>query len=148
MTDPVTSGEFLPCPFCGGDAVWSQLTTGHWTILCSQCRAEGPRNEADWLSAKLAAPWNTRAPTASPADARALIAVCSNTRRASTQSMKGNQWWARDVYHLLGDNKRSLCGRDCADWLTIGPMPTLDDNCCKRCAALSSTPTHVAGEGK
>ena len=87
------------------------------------------------------------APSASPADARALIAVCSNTRRASTQSMKGNQWWARDVYHLLGDNKRTLCGRDCADWLTIGPMPTLDDNCCKRCAALSSTPTHVAGEG-
>jgi hypothetical protein len=73
-----------------------------------------------------------------------FVAVCSARPRASTQSMKGNQWWRREPYHLLGEGGRTLCGRNCTEWLTIGPMPEIDDGCCIRC----SLRTHLEKESK
>jgi hypothetical protein len=63
-----------------------------------------------------------------------MIAVCSPRPRTSLQNnhSKGSQWWARDVYHLLGEAGRTLCGRDCSEWLTIGEIEP-DHNCCVRC---------------
>jgi hypothetical protein len=66
-----------------------------------------------------------------------MLAVCSARPRAQTHSNSkfGNQWWLREVYHLEGANKRTLCGRDSSDYLTVGEMDDLDDNCCVRCRA-------------
>lgn len=62
-----------------------------------------------------------------------LIAVCSNRPRPSVQKgAKGNQWWKRDVYHIAGAEKQTLCGLDASEWLTIGEV-TPDENCCVRC---------------
>lgn len=72
-----------------------------------------------------------------------MIAVCSNRPRPSVQrGAKGNQWWRRDPYHLVGEAGRTLYGRDAADWLTVGEIDTLTADCCIRCAARSpATPT-------
>lgn len=51
----------LPCPFCGGAAEVGKLTTGHTSIWCSVCRAEGSRRAADVFAA-----WNRRAAPPSP----------------------------------------------------------------------------------
>ncbi len=64
--------------------------------------------------------------------------VCSAKRRAPTQSVRGHQWWARDVYHLRMDEEHvTLCGRDCSEWLMIGDADLggclTDTNICKRC---------------
>jgi hypothetical protein len=75
-------------------------------------------------------------------EAQRPIAVCSNRRRASTQSGRGNQWWARDVWHIKGETNRTLCGRDTSDWLTIGEVEAVDANCCTRCAALQKDHPH------
>lgn len=66
----------------------------------------------------------------------ALIAVCSARPRPSVQRAgKGSQWWRRDPYHLRGDGNRTLCGRDCSEWLVVGPMAEVNDDCCERCRA-------------
>lgn len=71
-----------------------------------------------------------------------MIAVCSNRPRPSVQKQYGSSggaaWWARDVYHLAAPEGalgvlKTLCGRDRADWLTIGEIEKLDSNCCSRC---------------
>lgn len=69
----------------------------------------------------------------------AFTAVCSARPRPSVQSShaKGSQWWVRDVYHLRGAPGRTMCGRDCSEWLTIGEMETLTDDCCTRCAKMA-----------
>lgn len=65
-----------------------------------------------------------------------FIAVCSARPRPSLQrNGKGHQWWARDVYHIQGDAGLTLCGRNTADWLTIGPVEELTADCCDRCRA-------------
>lgn len=71
-----------------------------------------------------------------------LIAVCSAKPHASTQSMRGHQWWKRDVYHLRRAESKFLtrCGRDCSEWLVIGEIAEVDDNCCSRCLAVLATP--------
>ena len=69
-----------------------------------------------------------------------IIAVCSNKIRASVQSSRsyflktGASAWGRDVYHIKGEEGRTLCNRDCSEWLTIGEIedPTEKD-CCLRC---------------
>lgn len=72
-----------------------------------------------------------------------MIAVCSHNTRASTQNSRsymlktGASAWGRDPYHLLGEGKRTLCGRDCSEWLTIGPLESIDSDCCIRCASRS-----------
>ncbi len=77
----------------------------------------------------------TSIPTIASKLTRPFVAVCSARPRASVQrGAKGNQWWRREPYHLLGENGRTLCGRNCAEWLTIGPMPELNADCCVRCA--------------
>ena len=82
-------------------------------------------------------------PDCVPEEESEMIAVCSAKPRPSVQKGdKGAQWWARDVYHLAAPQGplgvlKTLCGRDRADWLTIGDIETLDDNCCTRCAAKS-----------
>ncbi len=69
-----------------------------------------------------------------------FIALCSARPRPSVhnQNSKGNQWWRRDVYHLKGEDKRTLCGIDAGDFLTIGPIDIPDQNCCKRCASIAA----------
>lgn len=71
-----------------------------------------------------------------------LVAICSARPRPSVQNnhSKGGQWWARDVYHLQNIEAatgKTICGRDCTEWLIIGQLDTFDDNCCKRCLAKS-----------
>lgn len=69
-----------------------------------------------------------------------LTAVCSNRPRPTVQrNGKGSQWWTRDVYHIQGEAKRTLCGRDASEWLTIGPIAGTDNDCCARCARKAST---------
>jgi hypothetical protein len=78
-------------------------------------------------------------------DGRPLIAVCSARARAPTaQSGKrgGGQWWARDPYHVRGEDSRTLCGRDCSEWLVIGPMEELSADCCLRCRARAEATRH------
>jgi hypothetical protein len=63
-----------------------------------------------------------------------LVAVCSSSSRPSVQRTgKGNQWWRREVYHLAGIDGKTVCGRDCRDWLSFKIAGT-DSNCCVRCA--------------
>jgi hypothetical protein len=69
----------------------------------------------------------------------AVELVCSNRQRAATRtSGMGNQWWSREVYHFRSGN-RTMCGRDCSEWLVIGPgtleAAAKDRNCCARCLA-------------
>lgn len=68
-----------------------------------------------------------------------LNKVCSARPRPATRtSSKGNHWWRGDVHHLAEEGDyATLCGRNCEEWLTIGPAylsTDLDDpNLCKRC---------------
>lgn len=66
------------------------------------------------------------------------IAVCTARPRPSVQNSRsrfGSQWWKRDVYHLKGPGSRTLCGRDCTEWLVVGDVDEIDHNCCARCSA-------------
>lgn len=47
--------------------------------------------------------------------------VCSARKRAPTQNnhSKGHEWWVRDVHHASLDRLRTLCGRDCGEYLMI-----------------------------
>lgn len=77
--------------------------------------------------------------TAEPTVSSKHIGVCSAKPRPSVQKgAKGHQWWRRDVYHLLGDNKRTLCGIDCSEWLTIGPVD-INNDCCARCSRTATS---------
>lgn len=68
-----------------------------------------------------------------------MIAVCSPRPRPSVQrGAKGSQWWARDVYHLQAAPGLTFCGRDSTDWLTIGVLPEITADCCKKCAKGAS----------
>lgn len=65
--------------------------------------------------------------------------VCSNRPKPSVQKgCKGNQHWARDVFHAAGDAGKTLCGIPSADWLTLEPRTeaeAIDDrHLCHRCA--------------
>jgi hypothetical protein len=75
-----------------------------------------------------------------------MFAICSNKPRATTatnrnwQMKTGAAAWGRDVFHLTNDTqpgyypeRRSLCGIDASDWLLVGEVGELDDNCCERC---------------
>lgn len=84
--------------------------------------------------------------------------VCSNRPRPSVQNnhSKGHQWWVRETHHASLDTgkplyhgAKTLCGRDCADWLILDVGPMSDkrsmtvseaaayepDDLCSRCAA-------------
>ena len=52
------AGVMVPCPFCGGDTVTTNLL-GTWWCRCMNCGVTGPI-KADGPTARLA--WNTRAP--------------------------------------------------------------------------------------
>jgi hypothetical protein len=70
-----------------------------------------------------------------------FIAVCTNKRStgAGPSGKRSNRWWGRDVYHLRHSGITTLCGRDLTEWLTIGPIETLDSNCCMRCVDVART---------
>lgn len=58
--------------------------------------------------------------------------VCSAKTRASTQKgPKGNQWWRREAWHVRGADGKTLCGRDCADYLDMGDLDPNSDLCTK-----------------
>lgn len=63
-----------------------------------------------------------------------MIAVCSAKPRPSVHNhhSKGHQYWRREIYHLRGDGQRTLCGRDCSEWLVIGEIE-IDHHCCALC---------------
>jgi len=70
------------------------------------------------------------------------VAVCSARPRPSVQNNRnrfGSQWWRRDVYHLRGDEDRTLCGRDCSEWLVVGDVDKIDHDCCTRCAGRAGS---------
>ena len=52
------AGVMVPCPFCGGDTVTTNLL-GTWWCGCMNCGVTGPI-KSDEPAARLA--WNTRAP--------------------------------------------------------------------------------------
>ena len=69
-----------------------------------------------------------------------LVAVCSAGPRPSVHNnhSKGSQFWRRDVWHIRsGDSARTLCGRDCSEWLVMDGVTQPDHNCCTRCATRS-----------
>jgi len=72
-----------------------------------------------------------------------LNGVCSARPRPAVQSSRkpfGSQWWARDVYHLRdGSDIRTLCGRDCSEWLTMGEIGTPTKDCCRQCVAVANS---------
>jgi len=60
------------------------------------------------------------------------VAVCSARPRPSVQNDRsrfGSQWRRRDIYHLQGDGSRTLCGRDCSEWLVVGDIDKIDNDC-------------------
>lgn len=68
-----------------------------------------------------------------------LSGVCSNKPHAITQNnhSKGSQYWKREVWHVRSaEFKKTLCGRNCTDWLDIGKIPPTPDLCI-RCATKS-----------
>lgn len=61
--------------------------------------------------------------------------VCSAKVRASTQKgPKGSQWWKREAWHAKGGDGKTLCGRDCTEYLDMGELETNHDLCtpCER----------------
>jgi hypothetical protein len=87
------------------------------------------------------------AATEAPVSAIEMVAVCSARPRPSVQNnhSRGNQFWRRDVYHLRrnGTANRTRCGLDCSEWLVIGHLDEVDDNCCSRClSAVSKGNSH------
>ena len=60
--------------------------------------------------------------------------VCSAKARTSTQTGRKNgvQWWKRDVWHAKGADGKTLCGRDCREYLDMGNLE-IDHNLCTRC---------------
>ena len=64
------AGVLVPCPFCGGDTVTTNLL-GTWWCRCMNCGVTGPI-KADGPTAHLA--WNTRAPILSESEMEVLDA--------------------------------------------------------------------------
>lgn len=64
-----------------------------------------------------------------------FTAVISRTGRAGTGSGRNQQWWRREVFHVRGENSRTLCNRDCADWFELPGASFASQDLCKRCAA-------------
>jgi hypothetical protein len=69
--------------------------------------------------------------------------TCSAKPRPSVQKgAKGNQWWKREAFHVQRSGMKTLCGRDCSEWLRMEPREAGaakdDPNCCSRCAAALS----------
>lgn len=57
--------------------------------------------------------------------------VCSN-------KPSGRNHGNAELFHITSDRMKTLCGRDCSEWLTLDDKP-LDDAvsngyCCSRCA--------------
>ena len=62
--------ELLPCPFCGGKAVYQPSAAISYVVCCIECGARGPNftipsytTKGDWslrLRNKAVAHWNTR----------------------------------------------------------------------------------------
>ncbi len=77
-----------------------------------------------------------------------MIAVCSNKVRPIVQNNRlrfGSQNFRKDTWHLLGNLRQdqtptTLCGIDCSDWLKIGPVEELTNDCCERCRAKATPP--------
>ena len=63
-----------------------------------------------------------------------VIGICSARPTPSVQggSKFGHQYWKKDVWHIQADNKKTLCGRDASNYLTIGPVEP-DQHLCDRC---------------
>jgi hypothetical protein len=78
-----------------------------------------------------------------------VTGVCTNRPRPSTQNnhSKGSQYWKRDVWHALSweVKNKTVCGRDCTEWLMISQIP-VDDNFCSKC--LTAQPDEYSGEKK
>ena len=65
----------LPCPFCGGEAVFREGHRNHWRTECQQCELAHPTWVVRQIDPKpaLIAAWNTRATASS------LAQPCSPT---------------------------------------------------------------------
>jgi hypothetical protein len=66
--------------------------------------------------------------------------TCSANPKPSVQrGCKGHAGWGRDVFHVQQSGMSTLCGRDCSEWLRIGPREATDAladrHICSRCAA-------------
>lgn len=73
-TTPLTEGEMLACPWCGGRAYPQSPSLGRsaWSVVCDDCGAEGPPTTSDDAGEAAAiAAWNERTPTPSASDAKA-----------------------------------------------------------------------------
>ena len=70
-----------------------------------------------------------------------LFAVFSPKPRPATHSGRpgGNQHWAREPYHLRrsSDATRTRCGRDCSEWMIMGEIDEVGDDCCVRCLSIT-----------
>jgi hypothetical protein len=75
----------------------------------------------------------------------AVQLTCSNKPRPMTQNgnrsyflKTGAAAWGRDVHHATDDRLRTLCGRDCSEWLFFEAEnredALADHNLCVRCA--------------
>lgn len=68
-----------------------------------------------------------------------FTATCTAKPRPMTQGSRsymlktGEAAWGRDVWHIMGGDKHTLCGRDASEWLTWESEEVSHDTC-TRCA--------------
>lgn len=73
------SEELLPCPFCGGEAIDSEIEPGNWRIGCNNVQCRGDWFASKFYPTKAAAitAWNTRTElTAKPTRDKLGFAYC------------------------------------------------------------------------
>lgn len=74
-----------------------------------------------------------------------VAAVCSARPRPSVQKgAKGHQWWKRDVWHIDRGDRRTMCGINASEWLTIGEIE-INESCCVKCRQVYLA-VHLPGE--
>lgn len=63
-----------------------------------------------------------------------IVGMCSMKPRplVHTGRKDGNQWWARDVWHIRHSGMTTFCGRDTSNYLNMGEMQP-DGDMCKQC---------------
>ena len=68
-----------------------------------------------------------------------LIKVCTARPRPSVQNShsKGHEYWRKDAWHVsAAGSDETMCGRDCSEYLRMGPFEDgdLDDfHLCDQC---------------
>lgn len=63
-----------------------------------------------------------------------MFAVCTNKPKITSPHHRDHQPWKRDPFHFSEDRKRTLCGINCSEWLTIGEgSGETSNDLCDRC---------------